>query len=303
MHVSITSFIRIGLAITGVALVLCASPISTASSADPEPPEWRVRGQWIAHANADDVRAMVAEDDGALWAASASGGVAKWSPDRTSLRQYLAPQDGLPCNDIRDVTVWRGRVWFATCDGLAVHDPATDRIERVTASLPSRALTALVTDDAGRLWVGAEPIWDPIVRIPSKPDLGGWVGGGVASSDDGVRWEQHGLAEGLPSTHVSDLAVWRGGVYVATVPYPEWAPPTEDPDGRPVPGRWVASGGGLARNEAGRWLSWTNASVPELADDLRALAAGDDALWIGTSGRGPRRLRRIPLACAQRLWR
>ena len=266
--------------------VMVTTAVAAATSADPEPPAWRVRGDWLAHANVDDVRALAAADDGSLWAASASGGVARWSPDRTAVQQYLSPQDGLPCNDVRDVTLWRGRVWFATCGGLAVYDPGSDRIERVTADLPSNSTTALETDGEGKLWVGTEPVWDPIVRIATKTDPGGWVGGGVSSSSDGLLWDNFSLADGLPSTSITDLNVWNGGLYVATAPFLEWAPPTEDPEGRPVPGRWVAVGGGLARSEGGSWLAWTNATVPELADDIRALASGDNALWIGTSGRG-----------------
>lgn len=257
-----------------------------AGAADPEPPEWRVRGQWQAHANADDIRAILVGDDGALWTASASGGVARWSPDLTTVRQYLAPTDGLPCNDVRDVAAWRGRIWLATCDGLAVHIPGEDRIERVTADLPSSAVTALAVGPDDRLWVGTQPMWDPHIRVPGKTDPGGWVGGGVTSTADGLDWQTFGLPAGLPSTSVTDVAVWRGGVYVATAPYPEWAPPTEDPEGMPVPGRWISVGGGLARYEAGAWLAWTSASVPELADEIRALGPGDDALWIATSGRG-----------------
>ena len=271
--------------VAGITVVLALLSIAGVA-ADTEPPEWRVRGEWQAFANADDVRALFAEDDGSIWTASASGGVAHWSVDRTAVTQYLAPADGLPCNDVRDVVRWRGRVWFATCDGLAIYDQATDRMERVTADLPSNSLTALAIDSDRRLWVGAEPVWDPLARVTSKSDPGGWVGGGVASSADGIMWDRFGLEAGLPSTSVTDLAVWRDGLYVATAPYFEWAPPTEDPEGRPVAGRWISVGGGLARREAGAWLAWTSSSVPELADDIRALAAGDDALWIGTSGRG-----------------
>ncbi len=266
-------------------LALALGSLTTAA-ADPVPPEWRVRGEWRAHANADDVRAILSDPDGSIWTASASGGVAHWSPDRSALTQFLAPVDGLPCNDVRDVLRWRGRVWVATCDGLAIHVPGAERMERVTADLPSNSLTALAIDADDRLWVGSRPVWDPLARVTGKSDPGGWVGGGVASSSDGISWVQHGLAAGLPSAKITDLAAWRGGLYVSTAPYLDWAPPTEDPDGLPVPGRWVAVGGGLARLDAGTWLSWASETVPELSDDIQALAAGSDALWVATSGRG-----------------
>lgn len=268
-----------------LALGLAASlgggrPVDATDAAD----TWRVVGRWETMASGDDVRAL-ARDGDALWAASVGGGVLRWRVDGTGWRQYLAPQDGLPCNDVRDVVRWRDRWWFATCHGLATYDAARDRMALAGDALPLRTLTALAVDGADRLWVGAAPHWDPLLAVPSKPTLGGWTGGGIAYSDDGERWTQFDTA-GLPSAEVRDLAVWQGAVFSAHAPQLAWVPPTTDPDGLPVPGRWAQSGGGVGQFVDGRWTVWNADRATELSDTVNALAAGSTALWAATSGRG-----------------
>lgn len=245
---------------------------------------WRVVGRWETMASGDDVRAIARDGDG-LWAASAGGGVLRWRVDGTAWRQYLAPQDGLPCNDVRDVVRWRDAWWFATCQGLARYDPARDRMVLAGDALPLRTLTALAVDAADRLWVGARPHWEPLLPVSGKPTLGGWTGGGIAFSDDGGGWTVVEAAA-LPSADVRDLAVWQGALFSAHGPQPSWVPPTTDPDGLPVPGRWSLAGGGVGQFVDGRWSVWNADRAPELADTVNALAAGPTALWAATSGRG-----------------
>ncbi|MEO8082620.1 MAG: hypothetical protein ABI780_02230 [Ardenticatenales bacterium] len=271
--------------VAAFALALLAFGRSDRAGAADQGDAWRVVGRWEAQASGDDVRAMVRDGDG-LWAGSAGGGVLRWRADGGGWRQYLAPQDGLPCNDVRDVVAWRGAWWFATCHGLARYDAAHDRMTAVGDGLPLRSLTALVVDDQDRLWVGATPHWDAHLAVASKATLGGWAGGGIAYSADGQEWTVFDGAAGLPSRDVRDLALWRGNVYSANGPEPIWSPPTTDPDGQAVPGRWMQSGGGVARFSDNRWTAWNAESSPELADAVNALAAGPTALWAATSGRG-----------------
>jgi ligand-binding sensor domain-containing protein len=262
--------------------MLIAVPVLAAPSQG-----WRVLGTWRTFANADDVVALAQDEaSGAVWAGTVGGGVVRWSPDGLTARQYLAPQDGLPCNDVRDVVLWRGEWWIATCNGLAVYEAGHDRFEGQAVGLPSTAVTALTVDAAGTLWVATEPAWDPELSLAGQSAPGGWSGGGMAYSEDGVRWHVLGASGGLPSLNVRDVAVWRGAVWVATAPYQVWKPPTRDADGNPVPGRWELAGGGLARRDADRWTAFTTDSSEEIAAGTTALAATDAALWAGTSGRG-----------------
>jgi ligand-binding sensor domain-containing protein len=249
--------------------------------------DWHVLGAWHTFANGDDVRAVGQDDaSGAVWAGTAGGGVVRWAADGSALRQYLAPQDGLPCNDVRDVVQWRGEWWFATCAGLAVYDPGRDRMEGLALALPSPSVTALAVDEGDRLWVATDQDWDAGLTLPGKTDPGGWTGGGVAWTADGQGWHVLGVGGGLPSSNVRDLVAWRGAVWAATAPYQRWQPPTVDGDGNPVKGHWEQLGGGVARRDGERWVAYDSAGTAELSDSATALAADARALWVGTAGRG-----------------
>lgn len=271
------------------AAALAACALTAAAHADAPPGAdqgpWHVSGTWQVVANADDVRALAPDGD-ALWAATRRGGVARWPRDGGAPRQYVGPSDGLPCSDVRDVVRWRGTWWFATCDGLMVYDAPSDRFVAVPADLASPSVTALAVDASDRLWAAGEPVWNPHHRLSDKETPGAWIGGGVAWTADGQHWERAGLGEGLPSASVRDLASWRGAMYLATAPYPRWVPPGLDPDDRPVPGRWEPTGGGVARWDGSAWMAWNRETAPDLSDTTTALAAGPDALWVGTHGRG-----------------
>jgi hypothetical protein len=262
--------------------LLALIPVLAASAQD-----WRVLGTWRTFANGDDVLSLAQDEaSGLVWAGTLGGGVVRWSPDGQSARQYLAPQSGLPCNDVRDVVAWHGEWWVGTCNGLAVYDLGKDRFERQEAGLPSPAVTALAVDEAGRLWVATEQHWDPQLTLTGKADPGGWSGGGVAYTEDGVRWFALGATGGLPSVNVRDLVAWRGTMWAAMAPYQSWKPPTIDGDGNPVRGHWEQLGGGVARRDGDRWTAFGSLSTEELSDSTTALAATADALWVGTNGRG-----------------
>jgi ligand-binding sensor domain-containing protein len=267
--------------------LLPQSAIAQAAPLDSEGPssEWRLRGRWEVHANADDIRAL-ARDGDSLWATSVGGGVMRWTVDGQLEAQYLAPRDGLPCNDVRDVLLWRGTWFFATCDGLAAWQPASGRMATVTVALPSPSLTALAVDAQDRLWVASEPVWDNALRLPGREVPGGWHGGGLAVTEDGEHFVSYGLADGLPSLDIRDVTMWRDQMWVATRPYQRWREPGQDPDGNPVPGAWEPSGGGVARLDGLRWLPMGADQSSELSDDARMLAAGEDVLWLATGGRG-----------------
>lgn len=268
-----------------VAVVVLVVAATAATAVAPRASDWQLTGLWYTFANADDVRAMALDGD-ALWTATASGGVARWAPGGREYEQYLAPQHGLPCNDVRDVVAWQGRWWFATCAGLAVYNPGRDRMDAVSADLPSPATTALAVDAAGRLWVAMEPWWDPALQLPGKDEPGGWTGGGVAYTRDGASWTAAGVDEGLPSNNVRDLAVWEGAMWLAAEPYLVWRPPEDDPDTGLREGRFDAAGGGVARFDGSAWTAYDSNTSTELSDNARVLAAGEGVLWVGTGGRG-----------------
>ncbi len=264
-----------------VIIVLLLGPLPAWS--DGAGSDWFVLGSWRSVANADDVRAL-ALTDGGLWMASEAGGVVKWSADG-SWQQYLAPQDGLPSSSVRDIVAWRGAWWFGTDDGLAVYDPGRDRMVPLSVDLPSPSVTSLAVDAQDRLWVGTTARWDMSVTYPGQAEPGGWIGGGMAFTDDGVRFHVLGAANGLPSTNVRDITVWRGEVWVATAPYWNWSPPENDGD-QTRPGRWDLVGGGVARYDGDKWEAFDSKLVDVMSNNVRAVSGGPRALWIGTAGRG-----------------
>ena len=64
-------------------------------------------------------------------------------------------------------------------------------------------------------------------------------------------------------------------------PYSTWKPPTDDDEGR-----WQRIGGGVGQREGTTWRIHDTASNAELSDSVMHLASSDEALWVGTWGRG-----------------
>lgn len=261
------------------------SPALAARSEDPPAADWRLVGDWSSFANGEDLRAL-ALGPSELWSGSQGGGILRWRRDGQVIRQYLAPQDGLPCNKIRDLIRWRERWFAATCGGLAVYDPSRDRFSVVDAGVSSPSLTALAIDDRDRLWVAGEQVWDPQVTVDGVETPGAWVGGGVAYTPDLTQWSAFRQASGLPSDNIRDLAFWKGAMWLASEPYRRWQPGQTDAGGDKEPGRWVWAGGGVAVRTVSGWTRHDSASDSGLSDSVRHLVAGREALWAGTWGRG-----------------
>lgn len=274
-------------------LLLClyaaAAPAAQAGPsaplASPEDEDWRLVGDWRSIANGDDIQALLREGD-SVWAGSHGGGVLRWGRDGHLKRQYLAPQDGLPCNDVRDLVRWQGQLYLATCQGLARYDVGRDRMVGIDTGLDSPSITGLTVDDRDRLWVAMEQWWDPDAQITGKRSPGGWTGGGVAYTLDGTRWTGYSQANGLVSDNVRDIAVWRGDVWLAAEPFRQWQPDANDPEGGREPGYWRLAGGGISQQTQNGWQSYDSARSGELSDSVRRLAPGPEALWAGTWGRG-----------------
>ncbi|RIL11664.1 hypothetical protein DCC79_04170 [bacterium] len=201
------------------------------------------------------VRALARDRAGVLWAGT-GGGLARFDPLADRWVAVLPPADRIPSPSVTalaaapDGGLWVGfeTRWDAAAlpdaaaepgafvgGGVARFDGATGRwgavyrAERGAAGrfapLPSDTVTALLVDDAGRLWVGTRPfmVWDRLGDPdPATGRDWGWVttGGGLAlrepSAED--RWTQWqaGTAPCIPSV-VHALAVdaagrvWAGG--------------------------------------------------------------------------------------------
>lgn len=261
-----------GLLLT-IALILVPSSVRILPSSEAAPPAQMAEAEWWSYANGDDVRALALAGD-TLWAGTQAGGVIRWNLADRSYTQYLHPQTGLACNDVRDVLVEEnGSVWFATCRGLSRLAPdgtwQTFTVENTAGGLPSNNVTAIAVDPAGDLWIGADQMWNGRR----------FEGGGLA------RWKRRtGEWQTLTpptSPAVVDVAVDpTGKVWVATKPYTTWIPPAGD-----EPGRWDWRGGGLAVWDGTDWQSYTSES--DVADSITTLAVDQTGnVWAGTEGNG-----------------
>jgi len=248
----------------------------------------------------DVVPAVVRGPDGALWAATLGGGIARYLGDGR-FRRYDDPAR------ICDRRVWslavdaNGTLWAATDAGLARYEPAGDRFQCFSDTLPAdhplrgAELGVLQSDDRGGLWVGYYNgrqqlgVLDTGSMAFSRLHL--YVGdreldytGRVASitrDAGGVTWvgTSRGLVKIRPGWR--DFHTWLGSPPGDPKPLIVNAVVQGD-DGRLWLGtqtqglRWIdPRGEASGRSRAGQ--------VALGADRVNALAPGaDGVLWVGT---------------------
>lgn len=269
-------------------------------------------GAWSSVANGDRIVDLLRDDEaGGVWTAG-DGGLVHWPLSGGAYRQYLAPQDGLPSNQIRAIARDPvGHLWLGTARGLARFDPESETVvERldpdVSPGMPGWSVTALASADDGlSLWVGFEQQWDPTAPHPEPdhPD-GAFVGGGLARLDLETRtWSDRTTAEretlppgddsepdflSIPSANITALALGSdGALWVGSRPYFEWQ--RACPDGACSSG-WILSGGGLAARTEGPWRRWRASLDPRTScygNTVTAVTPDvSGRVWVGTAGDG-----------------
>lgn len=291
-----------------------AHPPSTAAQDDSVfPPD----GNWYTYANGDDILVLAMEGQ-ALWAGTRAGGLVRWDTTAGTFVQFLAPQDGLVSNTVRDIYIDSGgHKWLATDHGLSVLDDrgTPDKADDVwytytrqttSNNLPSDRITAIAMDEDGYLWIGTSQYWDS--------DTQAYVGGGLAMVDTGGNldpfddeWLQsYSVANtisrrsgevvlGLASDNITDILPVPGHrVWVAT--QKQWEFRRFDSSD---PGQWLPIYGGLSRlDHAGTpetdddvWKTWTcevgpqrDAGVSCIINRLKLDANG--YVWAAMRGRG-----------------
>jgi len=243
-------------------------------------------GQWHPYPLSDgegslSVLAILQDSDGNLWAGTDRGAinVRGASLDSASVIQFRAQQDGLVNDHVRAMTLDRdGGLWFGTIGGVSRYAGTVWR-EIGESNLALQRINTLLTDRAGRTWVGME-----------YNGLALW---------DGDKWQFFTTANGLPDDRV--LALFEdevGHVWISTGAGVGYLSPSEAFRFRPVSGSgpvygfeqdsngtlWLAADDGLYR--------WTQSSglapVSEFAGKrVNAVhQATDGALWVGTQTEG-----------------
>lgn len=288
--------------VTLTSTVTRGAKVSGAAAPDP-----LANGSWRSYANGDRVAQILVDGDN-LWVASLGGGVLRWSTATRSHHQYLAPQDGLPSNQVnallRDLD---GTVWAATDRGLAWLPAGAEHwsvlTPREAPSMPSERVTALAGDGQGGIWVGFAQSWDVQRPNPRTGEPGAFSLGGLARFRTASRsWSDvsHVTKDGgparegfttLPSENITALATLPdGSLWVGTRPYHVWQ--DRDCGGEICPGdqgSWIETGGGLAARKGADWTVWAStedsaACFPAHVTGLAADGAG--RMWVGTIGHG-----------------
>ncbi|MEO8276426.1 MAG: diguanylate cyclase [Thermoanaerobaculia bacterium] len=293
------------------------------------------------------VRAMMESRDGSLWFGRQAGGLSRYRNGHWANPDFgttgLATQR---VNALLETPREGGGsdVWVGTAEGgLLRYDGESWTRFDVAAGLPSSQVWALLETGSGadrRLWIGtgSGPVTmrlsDGAIEVPpgaphdsisslfatSTADgtLSVWAatyGGGLLRSRGGV-WSRLGLADGLPSLFLTDLAAspsggkedfwiatdggglaeWRSGeirtidlgALLASHAIYKVLETRAEQGARAV---WIGTrNNGLIRMTEGLWRAFEpfpeTPSVPVTAILQRAEDDGSDSLWLGTDGYG-----------------
>ncbi len=240
---------------------------------------------------------------GEYWVAT-SGGLCRFDPSGPSDARFVRVPLGGAGPDTAPAVLYEdaaGAVWCGSGSGeggLYRKAPGEGAFRRVDVPLRDPAVTAVLVDRRGSLWVGGTE-------------------GFVVRGADG-RWAAFGAADGFPNPYVMALledrdgAVWigmRGGLVRARPGEGPGAPNFRKfgpGDGLPAPRvesllqtkdgtLWVGTTQGLARKAPGPGDRWESFSLAQglAARTVGALAEDRDGnLWVGTFGSGAMKIAR-----------
>ena len=192
-------------------------------------------------------------------------------------------ENHVDASSIREIVYRDGSLVMATNGGVLIFDPATGEFTQYnnTSGLPSNALTCLVFDNSGYLWVGTE-------------DIGI---GKVSLGAGGLRSLKTFNAEfdGLSSNEVRSIAIWQNEVVYGTANgagrfsrelpsarfYKADGLPSNTvfdvfPDGDFV---WIATDSGSVVLDRFGFLTPPTGGPPTAF----SVARSDDAVWLGTA--------------------
>ncbi|MFQ6058767.1 MAG: two-component regulator propeller domain-containing protein, partial [Anaerolineae bacterium] len=248
----------------GVLLLALGSALLVAPPAGSSVVNAPQEGTWTTFANGDDVQALAVEGD-VVWAGTRAGGAVRWDTTDDTYVQYLYPQDGLSCNDVRDIAIdSAGNKWFATCRGLSVlndggtadkGDDVWTTYSTASSGLPHDDVTAVAVDSTGKVWLGTN-------------------GGGVASFD-GQEWTIYTRENTDPDGEEPWTGLQANQIFALIV---------DDTDRV-----WMAygmEGYGVSVYDGSIWTHYTTQNSCLASDKVMAMAPGMGGVWLGTWGWG-----------------
>jgi ligand-binding sensor domain-containing protein len=282
-------------------------------------------GERVAFFPCATVRAIVADGQGTLWAATEDGVCCF---DGTRWQTYTT-KDGLVSNFVTAIAIdTQGRKWFGTKSGVSCLDGTTWRTYTTKDGLPYNDVHAIAIDAQGRKWFGTfggiscfdGTTWrtyttkdglaeNPVTAIAIDAQgwkwIGSFLGGGSGvSCFDGTTWRTYTTRNGLAQGHLVAIAIdaqgrkWFGalGNGVSCFDGTTWRTYTTK-DGLAgsavtaitidAQGRkWFGTKSGVSCFDGTTWRTYTQKDG--LADnDVRAVAIdAQGQKWFGTKSGG-----------------
>ncbi len=220
--------------------------------------------------------------DGSVWLAGGDATVCRFSAiQNRCVEFYRGAPGGGPVTDL--ALNGEQPIYTTFGNGYSILDEGRRRTLVAAERLAGNAVRTLAVDDEGALWVAttagvqrftdaeeeaelftaAATRLDPsgVRALHPGPNGGMWVGGQGVGFFDGDTWATYTTRDGLAGEQVQAIAT--------------------DSQGR----TWFGTDGGLSIWNGDAFFNITAAQGLPSAD-IRALAAGDDAMWIGSWGGG-----------------
>ena len=251
-------------------------------------------GQWTAYTAesaigpfpSGAVSGLDMADDGLIWLSTDAGEVCRFDPAQDQCIQFFQNEPGMPEAPFTHLTVDPdGNVYVSTLGkGIAIFDGTSWRTEEIAGELmTSNQIRSLAETTDGIVWIandlgvqqmsptdpaiqrlytvesGGLPIDDVRVLAPDASGL--WIGGLGAAHFDGENWQVFTATDGLAGSLVQAMAI--------------------DSQLR----AWIGTKTGLSIWNGDIFFNLTQENgLP--SDNITALLADDDAMWIGSNGGG-----------------
>jgi ligand-binding sensor domain-containing protein len=226
--------------------------------------------------------------DGNLWLGDIDGAICRFDPDTATCIEAFSGEDGMATAPLTHLTVAEGQLYFTSAgDGFSINDgDAWQRLFKRNEGIRGNAVRAAATATDGALWVatdggiqritapnrpptvlpdsGIDPASIQALYVARNGDI--WIGGDGAGVWNGERWTLYSAAGDLTAASLA------GGAVRALA---------EDSRGR----IWLGTDAGVSIWNGASFFNLTRETgLP--SDDIRALLAEGDAMWIGSAGGG-----------------
>lgn len=252
--------------------------------------EWsafNAEGAGQANFPAGRITGLDVGSDGAIWIGSDLAQICRFDPGIEGCIEFYSGEEGMATEPVTSLTIGpEGEVYYTTAGGgISAFDGSAWRSLVIENEVvPGNAIQALIQDDEGAVWIGAaggaarvspddeagaqlltpanSPLPSSNVRVVRPVGPGAiWFGTEGASFYDGAAWTHYTVEDGLAGSPIQAI--------------------TGDNQDR----TWIGTQTGLSIWTGSTFFNLTTANgLP--SDDISALLADGNVIWIGTRGGG-----------------